>query len=81
MKKHHIKKAIENQGLTCLYTPGRNVYLKNSTLIRLHKHFNNEKSINNMIDKLLSFVTPRKGAFIWYLDINKYNEELSKRTN
>lgn len=32
------------------------------------------------ISSLLDIVTPRKGKFIWYLDVEKYNEDRSRNS-
>ena len=55
------------------YPEGKSVYLKHNTLVRLSKYFTDEKSIDVMVNKLLDVVTPKKGEFIWALDVEKYN--------
>lgn len=60
---------------------GKSIYLRNNTLSRLKKYFTNDVSMDTMINKLLDVVTPNKSEFIWALDIEKYNEEKSRREN
>lgn len=80
-KKFHIKQSFENEGLQNFNVYGKSVMLKHGTINRINSYFKTSEKIDIKINRLLDIVTPDKSAFIWCLDIEKYNEEKSRREN
>ena len=56
------------------------ISINKTTKKRLLQHFSNRGlSIDRQINRLLDIAEGRRGEFIWALDIEKYNDEKSRR--